>query len=58
MKVSFRLSSMEALMAQVLTYCTTKLFSHAVLPLVMLKPQPVASANDDHPLAASPGVWR
>ena len=45
-------------MAQALTYCTTKLFSHAVLPLVMIKPQPVASANDDDPLPAFPSVWR
>jgi hypothetical protein len=49
---------MEASMAQILTYCTTKLFSHAVLPLVMIKPRPVASANDDDPLASFPSVWR
>ena len=45
-------------MAQVLSYCTIKLFSHAVLPLVMIKPQQVASANDDDPSAAFPSVWR
>ncbi len=45
-------------MAQVLTYCTTKLFSHAVLPLVMIKPKPVTGANDDRPLAAFPSVLR
>jgi hypothetical protein len=49
---------MEASMAQILSYCTTKLFSHAVLPLVMIKPQPLASANDDDPLAPFPSVWR
>jgi hypothetical protein len=47
---------MEALMAQILSYCTTKLFSHAILPLVMIKPQPVTSANDDTPLAPLPIV--
>ncbi len=36
-------------MAQALSYGTTKLFSHAILPLVMIKPQPVAGANDDNP---------
>lgn len=45
-------------MAQILSYCTTKLFSQAILPLVMIKPQPVASANDDEPLAPFPSVWR
>jgi hypothetical protein len=49
---------MEVLMAQALSYCTTKLFSHAILPLAMLKPRPVASANDDDPLAALPSVRR
>ncbi len=43
-------------MAQALSYCTTKLFSHALLPLVMIKPQPVASANDDNPLGLCPGI--
>jgi hypothetical protein len=47
---------MEALMAQALSYCTTKLFSHAVLPLVMIKPQPVANANDDNPLGPCPSI--
>ena len=45
-------------MAQVLTYCTAKLFSHAVLPFVAIKPRPVAGANDDDPLAPFRGVWR
>ncbi|MBJ6125744.1 hypothetical protein [Microvirga splendida] len=39
-------------MAQALSYCTAKLFSHAILPLAMMKPQPVASANDDDPPAS------
>ena len=43
-------------MAQALSYCTTKLFSHAVLPLVMIKPQPVANANDDNPLGPCPSI--
>ncbi len=47
---------MEVLMAQALSYCTTKLFSHAVLPLVMIRPQPVANANDDNPLGLRPGI--
>ncbi len=55
---SFRLSSMEVLMVQVLSYCTAKLFSHAVFPMVMIKPRPVASANDDDPLAPLPSVWQ
>ena len=41
-------------MAQVLTYGTTKLFSHAILPLVMIKPRPVANANDDDPPGTVP----
>ncbi|WP_160195392.1 hypothetical protein [Microvirga sp. BSC39] len=45
-------------MAQILSYGTTKLFARALLPLVMIKPQPVASANDDDPPAAFPSVWR
>ena len=45
-------------MAQVLSYCTTKLFSRAFLPLVMIKPVPLASANDDDPLVPFPSVWR
>jgi hypothetical protein len=49
---------MEALMAQILSYCTTKLFSHAILPLVMIKPRPVVSANDDDPMAPFPSAWR
>jgi hypothetical protein len=47
---------MEASMAQALSYCTTKLFSHAVLPLVMIKPQPVANANNDNPLGPFPNI--
>jgi hypothetical protein len=49
---------MEVLMVQVLSYCTAKLFSHAVFPMVMIKPRPVASANDDDPLAPLPSVWQ
>ena len=45
-------------MAQVLSYGTTKQFSHSILPLVMIKPRPVVSANDDDPLAPLPSVWR
>ena len=45
-------------MAQTLTYCTTKLFSQAILPLVMIKPWPFVNANDDDPLAPFPSVWR
>lgn len=45
-------------MAQALSYCTAKLFAHAILPLVSLKPQPVANANDDDVLAPFPSVWR
>jgi len=45
-------------MAQVLTYCTAKLLSQALLPLVVMKPEPVAGANDDDPLAPLPYVWR
>ncbi|MBB3018387.1 hypothetical protein FHR70_001441 [Microvirga lupini] len=45
-------------MAQALSYCTTKLFSHAVLPLVRIEPRPVTSANDDDPLAPLPSIWR
>ena len=49
---------MEALMAQILSYCTTKLFANAVLPLVMIKPRPITGDNDDDPMAAFPSVWR
>ncbi|MCC2653379.1 MAG: hypothetical protein K0R61_4148 [Microvirga sp.] len=45
-------------MTQALSYCTAKLFSHAILPLVMIKPRPVAGANDDDPPASFPSVWR
>ena len=45
-------------MAQVLSYCNAKLFAHAILPLVLANPKPVASANDDDPLALLPYIWR
>jgi hypothetical protein len=45
-------------MAQLLSYCSAKLFAHALLPLVLAQPKPLASANDDDPLAALPCVWR
>jgi hypothetical protein len=49
---------MEEPMTQVLTYCTTKMFAQAILPLAMVKPEPLKSANDDDPLAPFPCVWR
>jgi hypothetical protein len=45
-------------MAQVLSYCSAKVFAHAILPLVLANPKPVASANDDEPQARLPCASR
>jgi len=49
---------MEAAMNQVLTYCTTRLFSRAILPLVSLRARRIEPGNDNDPLAPFPCVWR
>jgi hypothetical protein len=42
---------MEIPMALVLTYCTGKLLSHAILPVAVFELKPVKGANDDDPRA-------
>ncbi len=48
---SFLPSLMEIPMALVLTYCTGKLLSHAILPVAVFELKPVKGANDDDPRA-------
>lgn len=44
-------------MTQVLTYCTTKIFSFGLLPLVAMSPQNRCADNDDDAFAQLPSVW-
>lgn len=45
-------------MNQILSYCTTRLFSRAVVPLASLKIREIEHGNDNDPQAPFPCVWR
>jgi hypothetical protein len=45
-------------MNQVLSYCTARLFSRALVPLASFKAGGVEPGNDNDPLAPFPCVWR
>jgi hypothetical protein len=45
-------------MNQVLSYCTARLFSRALVPLAPFKVRAVEPGNDNDPLAPFPCVWR
>ena len=45
-------------MNQVLSYCTARLFSRAIVPLAPFKVRVVEPGNDNDPLAPFPCVWR
>ena len=45
-------------MNQILTYCTTRLFSRATLPLASLKIRAAEPGNDNDPVRPLPSVVR
>ena len=45
-------------MNQVLSYCTARLFTHALVPLAPLRARVVAPGNDNDPFTPFPCVWR
>jgi hypothetical protein len=47
---------MEAAMNQILTYCTTRLFSRATLPMASLKIRAVEPGNDNDPSRPLPSA--
>ena len=45
-------------MNQVLSYCTARLFTLALVPLAPLTARAIEPGNDNDPLAPFPCVWR
>jgi hypothetical protein len=45
-------------MNQVMSYCTTRLFSRALVPLALLRAKEIEPGNDNDPPVLFPSVWR
>ncbi|EIM28331.1 hypothetical protein [Microvirga lotononidis] len=45
-------------MNQVMSYCTARLFSRALVPLALLRTREIEPGNDNDPPVAFPSLWR